>query len=406
LIRSIFVVILLLLQGNVVTAQTWMNPWQNRQLVPIINYNLVDLSDFQVEVNVPYHECMDSTFTDIRFTTDDGTTTLPYWERHISKGEKAVFYVKVPAMGLYSTTNLYMYFGNASAVSDSDPYSTFIYFDDFETGEGWNNFYDESVSVTTLMDSTTVLKKHGMCNDGAWKSIGDTIPFFKLLSRDYMPLDRAEMMNDNPCYIMEYGVETSTFDGVNFRRDGSNANNLGEVGHEDRENGSLTDMDVEYADQPVGEWYYSEVSCCNVCLFNTNSILWDDNMNHVSSIYDFNYNMFSFDRFVIRGGKTYYLDYIAVADKACIEPMASLGEVEGCPTAQLISYTADYCDDDDGQIVFNIQGGVSPYEVCLYKDNDSLSTLYVTGVESILLDSLAKGVYKIGLKDSAGCVNK
>ena len=79
--------------------------------------------------------CLD-TFDDIRFTTSDGETLLPYWIESISgstPNQLATIWIKFDSVGTGATT-FYMYYGNAGASAYSSGTDTFIQFDDFERG--------------------------------------------------------------------------------------------------------------------------------------------------------------------------------------------------------------------------------------------------------------------------------
>ena len=60
---------------------------------------------------------------------------LPYWiEKWDAQNEQAKVWIKVPKIPANGSVDLYIYYGNPSAVSESDPEAVFEFFDDF-TGE-------------------------------------------------------------------------------------------------------------------------------------------------------------------------------------------------------------------------------------------------------------------------------
>ena len=72
---------------------------------------------------------------DLRFTADDGQTTLSFWVENVtgtSPNRVASIWVKVSA-DLGTNQDIYCYFGNSAAENASDGDNTFLFFDDFET---------------------------------------------------------------------------------------------------------------------------------------------------------------------------------------------------------------------------------------------------------------------------------
>jgi len=95
------------------------------------------LRDYQVKLNVIRSEGTDvsgtiylpeckADFADIRFTDNFGSL-IPYWIESVT-GTTAVVWVKA---NFFSVTDIYMYYGNASAVSMSNPDTTMELYDNF-----------------------------------------------------------------------------------------------------------------------------------------------------------------------------------------------------------------------------------------------------------------------------------
>ncbi len=122
---------------TVARSVAWLDPaWQYRDSVEVSNPGATTLTDFQLKID------LNSSFdfnkakadgSDIRFTSADGTTVLPYWiETWSSSTENATIWVRVneiPATG----TGIYMYYGNNAATSASSGDNTFLFFDDFSS---------------------------------------------------------------------------------------------------------------------------------------------------------------------------------------------------------------------------------------------------------------------------------
>jgi len=115
----------------------WLSGWLYRRAVTITEQSGGTLTDYQVRIelnssNFDFSKA-NADGSDIRFTADDGETLLPYWiEKWDSSNEEAVIWVKVPSILANSDVTIYIYYGNPSAVSESDGDSVFEFFDDFE----------------------------------------------------------------------------------------------------------------------------------------------------------------------------------------------------------------------------------------------------------------------------------
>jgi len=139
--------------GNIGTDNTtilvggWLTGWQYRKSHTIIGSTAGAVTDYQVKITVHYGPGTDSgadvyldgkcqpDFDDIRFTASDGETLLSYWIEEKVDGSYAVVWVKIPSIPASpGNTTIYLYYGNPTATSESDGDSTFIFFDDFETG--------------------------------------------------------------------------------------------------------------------------------------------------------------------------------------------------------------------------------------------------------------------------------
>jgi hypothetical protein len=114
------------------------SPWgidgeTRRQPIYIVNNNMQELTYYQVEVNIPYDSDMQADFDDIRFVHQDGVTPLNYYLESKTDSVSAKFWVRVPRLPV-GLTMVYVYYGNDSLVSASNGDSTFILFDDFNSG--------------------------------------------------------------------------------------------------------------------------------------------------------------------------------------------------------------------------------------------------------------------------------
>ena len=135
--RTFYLVLISLLLTGLVSAQDWYDSdWQYRREVAISNPGGAVLTDYQVRV------VLDGTFAwsnvrsdgaDVRFTTSDGTTVIPYWIETWNPLSSAIIWVKIPSIPTTGTT-VYLYYGNSDAASASNAPGTFIFGADFEDG--------------------------------------------------------------------------------------------------------------------------------------------------------------------------------------------------------------------------------------------------------------------------------
>lgn len=100
-------------------------------------------------------------FGDVRFTTDDGATELPYYIQDKIDSDYAMFWVNCSTIGTTDTT-IYIYYGRQAATTTSDGANTFIDFDDFERGNNgdaiggsWTVVAGTGTITTSLQDNGT-----------------------------------------------------------------------------------------------------------------------------------------------------------------------------------------------------------------------------------------------------------
>jgi len=143
------------------SSEIWYNPhWLKRKAVIIDNaLNPNDLGGYQIQLNVQYDSDMNSDFSDLRFTDSDGQTLISYWVESYASSDSAVVWVKVPDIPASSTETIYMYYGNPSATSESNPDDTFDLFVDF-TQDGVNTHGGSSQDVDSeqweIIDDTVL----------------------------------------------------------------------------------------------------------------------------------------------------------------------------------------------------------------------------------------------------------
>ncbi|MCK5683522.1 DUF2341 domain-containing protein, partial [bacterium] len=135
----------------------WDTNWGSRKSLTVNNPNGGTLTDFQFQVTIPWEANMDNEFDDIRVTTSDGVTSLPYWIESKTDGVTATVWVK--ATLATGDNDFDVYFENAIAASESNANNVMYLFEDFETDDGtWT--YSETDSEYDDLGYVTD-QKHG-----------------------------------------------------------------------------------------------------------------------------------------------------------------------------------------------------------------------------------------------------
>ena len=140
----------------------WFNySWVYRKPIDINNtQNPSQLTDFQVLITIDTASLINEgkmrpDCGDIRFTDTNGTL-LNYWIESGINTKNTKIWVKIPQIPASSVVTIYMYYGNPLATSQSDPTTTFDFFDDFEDLDNWN--MRGTLSTTLIDENKTVVK--------------------------------------------------------------------------------------------------------------------------------------------------------------------------------------------------------------------------------------------------------
>jgi len=156
-----------------ISAGNWLAGWQQRRPVTISN-GAEQLNDYQVRVEVPWGPGMLQDYGDIRFTSSDGTTLLPYWIES-SDQSSAKVWVKVPLIPVGGTT-VYLYYGNPSAASASSGTNTFMFFDDFSGNDWADRWTLENGTAPTEADGVISLPSSTSKSTAPWLSSKFAVP--------------------------------------------------------------------------------------------------------------------------------------------------------------------------------------------------------------------------------------
>jgi len=143
------------------SSQVWVNQlWNKRKQVTVDNsLNSDDLTNYQIRIDVQYDSDMNSDFSDLRFTSSDEQTLISYWIESYIASTSAVVWVNVPSISALSSETIYMYYGNPSASSESNPNTTFDLFLDFTTDDivtHGGTSQDREPNQVEVIDDTTL----------------------------------------------------------------------------------------------------------------------------------------------------------------------------------------------------------------------------------------------------------
>jgi len=146
-----------------------------RRKITITEQSGSDLTDYQVLIELNSSnfnfEHAQTNGEDIRFTDANGNL-LDYWiEEWDAVNEIAKVWVKVPSIPANSSVEIFMYYGNPSAVSESDGENTFMIYDDFDDsslGPDWTFVNPDGNQGVSESDSSVTL----ICDDAEESNLG------------------------------------------------------------------------------------------------------------------------------------------------------------------------------------------------------------------------------------------
>lgn len=151
-----------------VNATNWDDEWNHKRPITISN-TAGELKDYQVKVNLNGSNVgpkfnWSNKGDDLRFV-DDTNSELNYWiEKWNALEQKAAIWIKVPLLKNNTNTIIYLYHGNPSAISKSNPNKVFPVLN-----PGFEEIYDDGIcnraSYWDFRDSST-----GYTSDG-WLQI-------------------------------------------------------------------------------------------------------------------------------------------------------------------------------------------------------------------------------------------
>lgn len=175
---ELFLTITIFLFGTTTNAQSgWnSNDWGYRRAITVSNSTGNLLTNFQIKVTLnnsfDFSRCK-TDGSDIRFTSDDSQTLIPYWiEEWNPTGTSATIWVKVPSVPT-SGTQIFMYYQNLSATSIQNGKNVFEFFDDFENWPtNTSSWVDKGLLITPKADLSCAVYDGKLYAIGGYNNTG------------------------------------------------------------------------------------------------------------------------------------------------------------------------------------------------------------------------------------------
>lgn len=135
-----------------VYSHWWNTSWKYRMLINITDNSGLTITNYQVPIildpkNFNYSKA-NADGSDLRFTlynsSNNNESELSYWIEEWNTSGESKIWVNVTEIPANGTATIYMYYGNSSTSSASNGSATFMFFDDFETGNlnKWTKLID------------------------------------------------------------------------------------------------------------------------------------------------------------------------------------------------------------------------------------------------------------------------
>ena len=143
----------------------WDTDWGKKREINITENSADELNNYSVLLFIPYDSSMKTDFSDLRFLNSAEDTELSYYVENKTDSNFAWIWIKVPTLTASSTTSTYMYYANSIASSNSDIFSVYFFYDDFD-----DNDYTDKWDVVS----------------GSWTEAGGTLTHASTSSYQYM----------------------------------------------------------------------------------------------------------------------------------------------------------------------------------------------------------------------------
>lgn len=163
--------------GEGIPASEWFNTsFDYRKRVRVVNTDTSAYASTAIKLAVTYDSTMQADFDDLRFTSSDGLTEIPFWIERYTASTDATVWVRVPNLPASDIATVFMYFGSSTATNVGNGNATFTAFDDFED----NNITEYAGDTTLFQTDTTpvygglyaleALNKNGRTTDGIFRT--------------------------------------------------------------------------------------------------------------------------------------------------------------------------------------------------------------------------------------------
>ena len=166
LIAGTIAILLLLLIPSV--SATWCdNNYGKKAPILINNTGGSAQTYYQVELNISHDSDMNANFSDIRVYNETDCSLVPLWnESAVASSWNQIWFnaTNIPASS-WTNDTYYMYYDYSSASSVSNITSTFIFGDNFETGE---STYSASRSVGSSIGFKAATPRVVVADNGTW----------------------------------------------------------------------------------------------------------------------------------------------------------------------------------------------------------------------------------------------
>ncbi len=146
--------------GEEVSTISWLTGWGRRKSLVITGSTSGTQADYQMKLTVHKSTGTDTStdiylgtnvkddFSDLRFTSSDGSTNINYWIESYVSGSLATVWIKISSIPIGPcTTTAYIYYNNTGASTTSNGTNTFIAYDKgdgvgitwIDNGGTWSN---------------------------------------------------------------------------------------------------------------------------------------------------------------------------------------------------------------------------------------------------------------------------